>query len=86
VRREFFAEEAPQGFWHVVEGLHNTPSVGDADDAAPTEEALYAKVVQLADAALSNSSQRLLRYALLSRYYSPKVGSSPLVSGSKHWG
>jgi hypothetical protein len=50
-----------------VEGLQAT-SLTNA-----TEETLYGKVMELADAALSRSSQRLLRYAILSRYYSPKA-------------
>jgi hypothetical protein len=71
-RREFFAEETSQGFWAVVDGLH-PGAAEDTDDTATTEETLYGKVMQLANALLPSSSKRLLHYALLSRYYSPKV-------------
>jgi len=78
-RREFFAEETSQGFWAVVDGLHPQGAAEDTDD---TEETLYGKVMQLASALLPSSSKRLLHYALLSRYYSPKVRdpTSPLFA------
>lgn len=67
VCREFFAGEGR--FWEVVDHLRTY------DLANATEEALHARLTELASGALSHSAQRMLNYALLIRYYSPKVRS-----------